>query len=292
MMGVGSFLAGNIPITFHLNEDKLILVSTFGAGLLLGAAFLVIIPEGVETVYNSEAKLEAIPKAVPDGENHNAVDVAHDVGLSLIFGFLFMFLIDQASNTHPSSHQPLSISLSDLRDHGELTRASSPTTSTIGLVIHSAADGIALGASFLTEESNLQMVVFVAIMLHKTPAAFGLATHLLQKGLNRFEIQKHLVIFSGAAPLGAILTFLLLNIVGSGDPLVIQYRTGLVLLFSGGTFLYVAAVHILPEIYQGGNKTDIDSPRPSHNHDSRLSVAQIICFVVGMFTPYFLSFKV
>lgn len=40
-------------------------------------------------------------------------------------------------------------------------------TATIGLVVHAAADGIALGAASTTTHSDIQLIVFVAIMLHK-----------------------------------------------------------------------------------------------------------------------------
>lgn len=38
---------------------------------------------------------------------------------------------------------------------------------TLGLVIHGAADGIALGASSLSGKGNLGLVVFLAVLVHK-----------------------------------------------------------------------------------------------------------------------------
>ena len=40
-------------------------------------------------------------------------------------------------------------------------------TATIGLVVHAAADGIALGAASTTNQTEIQFIVFLAIMLHK-----------------------------------------------------------------------------------------------------------------------------
>lgn len=40
-------------------------------------------------------------------------------------------------------------------------------SATLGLVIHGAADGIALGASSLTGNAKLGMVVFLAVIVHK-----------------------------------------------------------------------------------------------------------------------------
>src|SRR5688572_18943588 len=51
-MFIGSFLAGSIPLAFHLSEDRLRTISAFGVGLLVGTSLIVIIPEGIETLYS------------------------------------------------------------------------------------------------------------------------------------------------------------------------------------------------------------------------------------------------
>ena len=52
-----------------------------------------------------------------------------------------------------------------------------------GLVVHAAADGIALGAASLTDKTEIEFIIFLAIMLHKAPAAFGLTSFLLHEVL-------------------------------------------------------------------------------------------------------------
>src|ERR1043165_8223064 len=54
-MFIGSFLAGSIPLAFHLSEDRLRTISAFGVGLLVGTALIVIIPEGIETIYSANS---------------------------------------------------------------------------------------------------------------------------------------------------------------------------------------------------------------------------------------------
>lgn len=49
----------------------------------------------------------------------------------------------------------------------------------------SIADGIALGAAATTSHADVEIIVFLAIMLHKAPAAFGLVTFLMHKGIER-----------------------------------------------------------------------------------------------------------
>lgn len=112
---------------------------------------------------------------------------------------------------------------------------------TLGLVIHAMADGIALGASSLTENSSLGLVVFLAVIIHKGPTALGLTTTLMSLKLSRQQIQSRLLLFSASAPTGALVTYGLVNLFGGrgSDELASSHKvdqlgwwTGLVLLFS------------------------------------------------------------
>ena len=97
-------------------------------------------------------------------------------------------------------------------------------TTTLGLVVHAAADGIALGAAAATKQLDVEIIVFLAIMLHKAPAAFGLVTFLLHEGLDRNRVRKHLLIFSVSAPVLALLTFIGLSSGGAAvdDKVIIK----------------------------------------------------------------------
>lgn len=70
------------------------------------------------------------------------------IGFSLVLGFVFMLLIDQCS-TKRSGGKERSV------------------TATLGLVVHAAADGVALGAAATTTQADVEMIIFLAIMLHK-----------------------------------------------------------------------------------------------------------------------------
>ena len=56
-MFVSTFLLGYLPQVFKLNKTLLDLVSIFGAGLLVGTALLIIIPEGLMVLISSEIKV-------------------------------------------------------------------------------------------------------------------------------------------------------------------------------------------------------------------------------------------
>ncbi|MCJ1252907.1 hypothetical protein MMC24_000713 [Lignoscripta atroalba] len=178
------------------------------------------------------------------------------IGLSLILGFILMYLIDTLPSLTPSPTPPprtLNVySLSDLSSSPPPSSSSSALSSssqthqrtlstTLGLVIHAAADGIALGAS--STQPSLSFIIFLAIMVHKAPAAFGLTSVLLQQGLGKRAARAHLVVFSLAAPVGAVGTWVVIRILGGGGSdgpggqEAMRWWTGILLLFSGGTFL-------------------------------------------------------
>jgi len=77
-------------------------------------------------------------------------------------------------------------------------------------------------------------------MVHKAPAAFGLTSVLLKQGLGKRGARAHLVVFSLAAPAGAVGTWVVVRALGGGgsaEPALMKWWTGVLLLFSGGTFL-------------------------------------------------------
>lgn len=232
-----------------------------------------VIPENIEVKTSSSITPteESNPdlgdaQSSPDQGDHSHEDEASPtfyVGLALILGFVLMFLIDKLPKLASQTLQPppptRHISLDNLSEglHGSsnlpndeesesFLQSLTPTpkqsrslATTTGLVIHAAADGIAMGASATTANTKLGFIVFLAIMLHKAPAAFGLTSVLLKQGLSKRAARGHLIIFSLAAPFGALSTWLLVNLLGGGSITSEggQWWTGMLLLFSGGTFL-------------------------------------------------------
>ena len=67
VMLFGSYVAGSLPLFMAMSEKNLHLVSVLGAGLLLGVALAVIIPEGLQTLIKaySASPAEAGSAAVP-----------------------------------------------------------------------------------------------------------------------------------------------------------------------------------------------------------------------------------
>ncbi|KAM0461801.1 hypothetical protein ACHAO4_000986 [Trichoderma viride] len=226
------------------------------------------------------------PEQEEDEHKEDETEHAHshevptlEIGFSMIAGFILMFLIDRlprhATESMRSGPETRHMSLDDLgggdtasidEEADGFLNSLAPTprkarslATTTGLVIHAAADGIAMGASATSSNMRLGFVIFIAIMIHKAPAAFALTSVLLKQGLSKRAARGHLVIFSLAAPVGAVSTWMMITLLG-GDHLQGnsgQWWTGMLLLFSGGTFLYVA-MQAMQE----------DSGSHSHEHGS------------------------
>lgn len=192
------------------------------------------------------ASTSSEPSATPPSTPHRTPHAW--VGLSLILGFILMYLLDTlpslASNPTPT-HQHTIYDLSTISNPPSPPPNYSPTRSlstTLGLCIHSAADGIALGASSTSHSTTgLSLIIFFAIMVHKGPAAFGLTSILLKQGLGKRGARAHLLFFALAAPAGALGTWLVVRALGGGggesEEMAMKWWTGVLLLFSGGTFL-------------------------------------------------------
>ncbi|CAI5451529.1 unnamed protein product [Caenorhabditis angaria] len=367
-MFFGSYIAGSIPLMFSLSESKIRLISIFGAGLLVGTALSVIVPEGVEALYSAQSEAashhihnhnhhehdhrEVVPAAIQnpaeaknilesenkvEGENapppriipkdavlnegiqrvvrssgndsvetkkfkreiethsvnENEADSEHghshshgnvhgQIGYSLVLGFVLMLLVDQIGSAAVARN-----------DRSGRSRIG--LSATIGLVVHAAADGVALGSASVINKSDVQLIVFVAIMLHKAPAAFGLVSFLLMEGIDRRTIRKHLIVFSAAAPIAALITFLI--IMHMGESVRSESSTGVLMLFSAGTFLYVATVHVLPELAnnkQSDYSLVVDATAPSsigHSHSggASFSAKELVLIISGAIVPAILA---
>lgn len=211
-----------------------------------------------EDKHESGSKPPPPATGAPHEEDRSARHMpTFEIGFSLMLGFVLMFLIDRlprhATESLHSAPATRHISLDDLASSsvngdeeqegflGSLTptpRQSRGLATTTGLVIHAAADGIAMGASATTSNMKLGLIIFVAIMIHKAPAAFGLTSVLLKQGLSKRAARGHLIVFSLAAPFGALSTYLLISLLGgSMEGESGEWWTGMLLLFSAGTFL-------------------------------------------------------
>lgn len=295
-MLTGCYVGGSLPLSVSLSEAKLHMVTVLGSGLLVGTALAVIIPEGVHALYDGgEHQHEhehhhentVLPTTsqttnaggfLPNLGTMPEVEPHAFIGFSLCLGFIFMLLIDHCFGGH--SHTP------DVENNTR--QRSGNFTTTIGLVVHAAADGIAMGAAVVSSKPDVELIIFVAIMLHKAPAAFGLTTFLLHEGMQRNRIRRHLFIFSMAAPIMALLTYGGLS--QSGKELFSSVNgTGIAMLFSAGTFLYVATVHVLPETRNLNHSPSTGAENSEGNGHEHSKRTDLILLITGIVCPLILT---
>lgn len=424
-----SILAGLLPLSFALSQRQLRFITALGTGVLVGTSLIVIIPEGVETVYSAsgsshshgkrdlssglsrrgldnahpvaeiswqplkrggdmDGPIAGPPGVMREGDfvtgpddghksqeevaqelsqpGHPSTDAGHEgqsslppseqkgwssqtsehsegedtdrephawIGVSLISGFILMYLIDTLPRRAGASSQPqsfqinltqFSLNRSSTTDspnpesppqetdyHPSATSQGStsrPSSTTVGLVIHACADGIALGASSSSGPSesgrNLSFIIFLALMIHKAPAAFGLTTTLLKQGLSKRAARAHLIVFSLAAPAGALVTWAAATLLGYGglpESMSAEFATGVLLLFSGGTFLYVA-MHTMQDSGRHAEHGDdgyTEVPMNGYGEggsgvpskeSGQPGVAETLVTVLGMLLPLFTQF--
>lgn len=112
----------------------------------------------------------------------------------------------------------------------------------IGLLLHSAIDGVVIGAGFEVSQT-LGLLSTMAVLLHEFPEGLSTMSVMLYGGHTVKEATKKSAWVALATPLGAILTFFFLKGVGSET-------VGLLLGIAAGSFLYVAASDLIPEIHK------------------------------------------
>lgn len=260
-MGLTSYGAAILPLKVSIPFQKMSLLSTLSMGILVGTVLCLVIPEGAETMV----------KAVDDIEDYNVLGC---IGMSLLAGFALMLVIDNSSSIAPEYFQLKSWESTSRMKSQWISIAKS--TLTLGLLLHSFVDGIALGTSYLDETGTFELLFFFVIIIHKLPTAMSLSVVLLQEGILPDMCQFHALIFALATPVASILTYSVAQLFGLNS----QFIVGILLLFSAGTFLY-SVMHVMMEIME---KREEDA-EAEDTHQSSLTRVELILVVLGMIVP-------
>ena len=164
-------VGGLVPMLWHEREEVLRLFVSFGAGVLLAAAFLHMLPEASELAGNW-------------------------LGLSVLTGFVVMYVTEKFVMTHPCE-----------ADHCDYHHVG--WSSFAGLTFHSFVDGVAIGSSSLVPQ--IGPVVAIAILFHKFPASMALSSVLLRSGFSRVRAELAVIVFGLMVPIGAFVTHAVLG---------------------------------------------------------------------------------
>jgi zinc and cadmium transporter len=183
----------------------------FGAGALLAAAFLSLLPEAVE-----------------------GSDI-HQVTLFALGGFLAFFVLERLLGWfhHHESHHHDSAHGARNKTHQWLV--------IIGDTLHNAIDGVAIGAAFLVNPAA-GIGTALAVAAHEIPQEIGDFGILLGKGMRPRNVILVNVVSAFATVLMAILTFVLGGAAG--------FNPALLLAVAAGFFIYIAASDIIPDIHE------------------------------------------
>jgi zinc transporter ZupT len=202
----------------RLGERFLKYLVALGAGFMLAAIFIEILPETV-AIWTRHSP--------PQGSSE-AIAFAMTL---LLAGYLSIQFFEHTlaphfhfgAETHPES----------------FLRPSAAYTAVGGLWIHTFFDGVSIASAFLVN-FKVGLLVFIAILLHKMPEGFTVASIMLASRRSpRTALLATAAI--GAATLAGVIGVALLNA-------RMKNAVGYALPFSAGVTLYVAASDLIPEV--------------------------------------------
>ncbi len=205
--------------------------NALAAGVFLGAGLIHMLPEAVDA--------------------WNELEVAYPLAfLMAAAGFLVMLLFEHVllpQSAHEMVHAPSSERFAAIERQGRSGLSAYAVLT--ALSVHSLLAGLALGA-----ETGLgdTLVIFVAILAHKSIAGFALGVSLARSSMSAPLAWSLLALFAAATPAGILLGMGLDGVL-EGDARRVFEASFLAL--AAGSFAYVATLDILrDELLEPGSR--------------------------------------
>lgn len=206
---IGATLAGgSVPLRFEAHSR---LFLSFSAGTLVGLALVELIPEGLHALA---------------GDPHRKL-------LAVLAAFLFTLLLDKLHVLHPHPHA-MDASCPD-HDHSHPPLA---MHGAVGLLLHSAVDGVALAAA-VQQSFAAALAVGLALAAHKFADGLTTVSLVLSHHHGRSQAVRLLLANAGA---------LLLGFAAGTSFLVADESLAWLLLTMAGFFLYLGATDLIPAV--------------------------------------------
>ncbi len=183
----------------------------FGAGALLAAAFLGLLPEAVEG------------------------STIHSVTLFALGGFLGFFILERLLgwfHHHESHHHEAA--------HGKRNKTHQWLV-IVGDTLHNAIDGVAIGAAFLINPAA-GIGTALAVAAHEIPQEVGDFSILLGKGMR----PRNVILVNIFSALATVATALATYLLGGA----IELNPAPLIAIAAGFFIYIAASDIIPDIHE------------------------------------------
>jgi zinc transporter ZupT len=223
MAAFANLLGGLLVSSRRLGQATLRYLIALGAGFMLAAVFLKIIPESLN-LWSGETLLPM---------------------LWVLVGYLLIQLVEHTVAPHfhfgEETHEEAM-----LAEHAALAGLAA-------LMVHTFFDGVSIAVASLVSH-ELGFVVFVAILLHKLPEGFTVASMMLAAGRSRQKARLAALLVGLATLVGVALVVLFQNFPVYSRPL-----SSYALPLSAGVTLYVAASDLIPEVNtrEGGIRTSL-----------------------------------
>jgi zinc and cadmium transporter len=203
-----------IPMTGLKMSDRVLhFMLGLSAGILLSITFLDILPQAAKT-----GAIAEIPEVV--------------VPLAVLGGFTVLLLVERhilaGEGVHGHLHEAEG---QKIRPFGTLAISA--------LGIHGLIDGLVIPLAF-SAGATVGTVVTLAVAVHQIPDSVAALSVVLAAGGERRTAAKYVLITAIDTPIGIVLGVLFL---GMG-----QYIIPIGLAFAAGTFLFVSAADLIPEL--------------------------------------------
>ena len=229
LAAAANFLGGLLVSSRRVGQTTLRYLIALGAGFMLATVFLKMVPESIELWAGEKLTAEAM--IIPM--------------MWFLGGYLLIQLVEHTVAPHfhfgEETHEEAM-----LAEHAALAGVSA-------LMVHTFFDGVSIAAASLVD-FRMGVLVFIAVLLHKLPEGFTVASMMLAAGRSRRGARVAALLVGLATLVGAALVVLF-------DGLIVYSHnlSSHVLPLSAGVTLYVAASDLIPEVNtrEGGIKTSL-----------------------------------
>lgn len=180
-----------------------------------------------------------------------ALDLNSNALLWLLFSFVFFYVLEHLIIIHSCQEDDL------------CTVHPIDKIAILGMGFHSLLDGVIIGIGF--EISNtLGLLTTLAVLLHKLPDGISMVSVLLHSDYSKKKARDYSLLVASMTPIGAILSYLLLRNISISI-------LGIFLAIAAGSFLYIAAADLIPEIHR------------------KSKILNIFLLIIGIFIPIIVS---
>lgn len=229
LAAAANFLGGLLVSSRRVGQTTLRYLIALGAGFMLATVFLKMVPESIELWAGEKLTAEAM--IIPM--------------MWFLGGYLLIQLVEHTVAPHfhfgEETHEEAM-----LAEHAALAGVSA-------LMVHTFFDGVSIAAASLVD-FRMGVLVFIAVLLHKLPEGFTVASMMLAAGRSRRGARVAALLVGLATLVGAALVVLFEGLIVYSHNL-----SSHVLPLSAGVTLYVAASDLIPEVNtrEGGIKTSL-----------------------------------